>query len=253
MRPNHVKTLWSQNKPVVCGWINTDATLIAEIYGQSGMEAVLIDMQHGTTSMQELPKMLQAVSATPAMPFVRPTSIQPAEIMKVLDMGAYGLIVPLVDNAEQAQRFVHAACYPPRGARSFGPARGRLYGGDDYVDHANDTVIKLPMIETLEGYKNHRDIINVDGVDGVFIGPADLAFALGGTPGPEGTDKNLEEAIRSVRAACHEAGKKIGIFCLSANGAKRRINEGFDLVAPSNDTYVIASSLAQIMAEIKDQ
>lgn len=252
MRPNNVKKLWSQNKPVICGWIDTDSSLIAEMYGQSGMEAVLIDMQHGMTSMQSLPNMLQAVSATPAMPIVRPTSIQPAEIMKILDMGAYGLIVPLVDNAEQARSFVHAACYPPQGSRSFGPIRGRLYGGADYFDHANETVIKLPMIETVDGYKNHREIIDVDGVDGVFIGPADLAIALGGKPGPEGTNDKLEDAISEIREACHAAGKKIGIFCMSGKGAKLRIDQGFDLVAPSNDAYLVSNGLAQTMADIND-
>ena len=252
MRPNTVKTLWSQNKTVVCGWVGSDSTLIAEMYGHSGMEAVLVDMQHGLTSLQNLPQMLQAISATPAMPFVRPTSIQPAEIMKVLDMGAYGLVAPLIDNAEQARQFVDAACYPPAGSRSFGPARGRLYGGDDYLDKANDTVVKLPMIETVEGYENHKDIINVDGVDGVFIGPADLALALGGKPGPEGTNPALEDAIRNVQEACHAAGKKVGIFCLSAQGAKMRMDEGFDLVAPSNDMYVMSSSLAKIMNDIRE-
>ena len=252
MRPNTVKTLWSQNKTVICGWVGSDSTLIAEMYGHSGMEAVLIDMQHGLTSMQNLPHMLQALSATPAMPFVRPTSIQPAEIMKVLDLGAYGLVAPLIDNADQARQFVDAACYPPDGSRSFGPARGRLYGGNDYADHANDTIVKLPMIETVEGYNNHKDIINVDGVDGVFIGPADLALALGGKPGPEKTNDKLENAIQEVREACHAAGKKVGIFCMSAHGAKLRIDEGFDLVAPSNDMYVVSSSLSQIMTEIKD-
>lgn len=250
MRPNMVKNLWAENKPVICGWVNSDSTLIAEIYGHSGMHAVLVDMQHGLTDLQNLPQMLQAISATPAVPFVRPASIAPAEIMKVLDMGAYGLIVPLVDTAEQARTFVDAARYPPLGSRSFGPARARLFGGADYAAHANETVVKLPMIETALGYQNHLEIINTDGVDGVFVGPSDLAIALGGTPVAEGENEELETAILSVREACHDAGKKAGIFCSGASGALLRIEQGFDLVVPSNDAYIISQHLAQTMTEL---
>ena len=109
MLPNSVKSLWSQNKTSSCGWVSCDSPLIAETMGQSGLDAVVVDMQHGMTDLQSLPAMLTALATTAATPLVRLASGAPAEIMKALDAGAYGLICPLVNTAEQAEALVASA------------------------------------------------------------------------------------------------------------------------------------------------
>ena len=179
MRPNSVKLLWSQNKTASCGWVSCDSPLIAETMGQSGLDAVVVDMQHGMTDLQSLPAMLTALATTAATPFVRLASGAPAEVMKALDAGTYGLICPLVNTAEQAEAFVASASYPPRGGRSFGPFRAKYYAGDGYLEHANDTIVTMAMIETSEGFQNLEAILAVEGLDAVFVGPADLALNFG--------------------------------------------------------------------------
>ena len=204
---------------------------------------MVVDMQHGMTDLQSLPAMLTALATTAATPFVRLASGAPSEVMKALDSGAYGLICPLVNNAEQAETLVAAASYPPRGGRSFGPFRAKYYGGDGYLDHANDTIVTMAMIETSEGFKNLDEILAVEGLDGVFIGPADLALNFGYPPGPEQAYEQLEHAMATILEQSHNVGKHVGIFCSTGAGAALRKSQGFDLVVPSNDTYALARLL----------
>ena len=243
MRPNSVKTLWAQQQTATCGWVSCDSPLIAEAMGQAGLDAVAVDMQHGMTDLQSLPAMLTAIATTQATPMVRLASGAPHEIMKALDAGAYGLICPLVNTAKQAEDLVDAASYPPRGGRSFGPFRARYYGGADYLDHANDSLLTLAMIETSEGYETLDAILAVEGLDGVFVGPSDLALNFGYKPAAEIAYDPLEEAMASVLARTHQVGKHAGIFCSSGAGARLRKTQGYDLVVPSNDTYALGTLL----------
>jgi 4-hydroxy-2-oxoheptanedioate aldolase len=113
--------------------------------------------------------------------------------MKILDAGCYGVICPMISNREEAEKFVKACMYPPKGNRSFGPIRGLLYGGADYGEHANDEIIKLAMIETKEALGNLDKIMSTPNLDGIYIGPADLSLAIGAKPGfdnPEGSSKS---------------------------------------------------------------
>ena len=252
MRQNSVKSLWSQNKTASCGWVSCDSPLIAETMGQSRLDAVVVDMQHGMTDLQSLPAMLTALATTAATPFVRLASGAPAEVMKALDAGAYGLICPLVNTAEQAEALVASASYPPRGGRSFGPFRAKYYAGDGYLEHANDTVLTMAMIETSEGFQNLDAILAVEGLDAVFVGPADLALNFGYTPGPEQAYDPLEQAMATILEQSHKVGKHVGIFCSNGAGAALRKSQGFDLVVPSNDTYALARLLKAEIDLIND-
>ena len=134
-------------------------------------------------------QIFQAISTTDVVPMARLNWNEPGQIMKVLDYGAYGIICPMVSNREQAEKFVQACLYPPKGYRSFGPTRGFMYGGSDYVDHANDEILKIAMIETKQALQELDKIMSTKGIDGVYIGPADLSLAIGEKPGfdkPEG-------------------------------------------------------------------
>ncbi|MFK0274088.1 HpcH/HpaI aldolase/citrate lyase family protein [Ensifer sp. NPDC090286] len=243
MRNNNIRDVWAKGETVVSAWLSIGNAYTAEIAGWSGYDCVLVDLQHGMTDIQTMISMLQAISATPATPIVRVPSCDPAVIMKSLDAGAFGIICPMINSAEEAKAFVAATRYPPLGTRSFGPARGLLYGGADYFAHADNAIVRLGMIETREGLEALDEIVAVDGLDGIFVGPNDLGLALGkGTLG-DPTDETVREAILRCLAAAKAHGKHAGIFCPSSAVAARRSNEGFDFVVPNSDANLLKSAL----------
>ena len=138
-----------------------------------GWDSLTIDMQHGVIDYPNALQMLQAISTTDVTPLARVNWNEPGQIMKILDAGAYGIICPMVSNRAQAEKFVQACMYPPKGYRSFGPTRGFMYGGNDYVDHANDEILKIAMIETKEALNELDKIMKTPDLDGVYIGPSD--------------------------------------------------------------------------------
>jgi 4-hydroxy-2-oxoheptanedioate aldolase len=196
------------------------------------------------TDVQAMIGMLQAISATPATPLVRVPSREPPLIMKALDAGAYGLVCPMINTVAEATAFVMATRYPPKGTRSFGPARGLLYGGADYFECADDTIIRLAMIETEEGLAAVEAICAVDGLDGIFVGPNDLGLALDKGTSVDPTDPEVVGAIELCRRAAGHLGKHAGIFCPSGTVAARRIAEGFDFVVPNSDANLLKSAIA---------
>ncbi|RVQ64620.1 2,4-dihydroxyhept-2-ene-1,7-dioic acid aldolase [Croceicoccus ponticola] len=244
MRPNTLRRLKAEGKPIVNAWLSIGAPYAAEAIAHQGFDAATIDCQHGMIGFDTAIAMLQAVSSTPAIPMVRPSGLAPAEIMRFLDAGSYGVICPMISTADDAARLVAACRYPPKGVRSFGPARGMLYGGADYLDHANDEILVLAMIETREGLDNLDTILDVEGLDGIYVGPNDLGLALGHRPLNEPEDGPVAEAIEHVRAATNVRGLISGIFCSNGTAAAMRVAQGFDLVTPGNDAALLRATMA---------
>jgi 4-hydroxy-2-oxoheptanedioate aldolase len=169
----------------------------------------------------------------------------PGDVMRALDAGAYGVICPNVDTVEDCQRFVGACRYPPQGYRSVGPKRGLLYGGPDYMLHANDTVLTIIQIETLTGLKNVDDIARVPGLDMLYVGPSDLGLSLGREPRQNQTDPVVMEAVDRILAAAHRAGLKAGMHGTSAEYAAQMIERGFDFVTVISDENLLARGKAE--------
>lgn len=248
MRVNNLKTALAENRPVVNGWLAIPSSYSAEIMGHQGYDAVTVDLQHGMIDFASALAMLQALSATPAVPLVRVADDTPAQIMRVLDAGAYGVICPMISTPDQARRFVSACRYSPEGIRSFGPARGLLYGGADYPQHANREILTLAMIETREGLANIDAILDTDGLDGVFIGPNDLSLTLTGAASAESKHPDMLAAIERVVSRCREKRKTAGIFCTSGAAAAQRIAEGFNFVTPANDVMQLGRASREAIA-----
>ncbi|MDX6022135.1 aldolase/citrate lyase family protein [Scandinavium sp. V105_16] len=248
MRVNNVKKALAEKRPVVNGWLAIPSSYSAEIMGHQGYDAVTVDLQHGMIDFASALTMLQALSATPAVPLVRVADNTPAQIMRVLDAGAYGVICPMISTPEQARQFVSACRYSPEGIRSFGPARGLLYGGADYPQHANREILTLAMIETREGLANIDAILDTDGLDGVFIGPNDLSLTLTGAASAESTHPEMLAAIEWVVSRCREKHKIAGIFCTSGAAAAQRIAEGFNVVTPANDVMQLGRASREAIA-----
>ncbi len=235
MRDNKVKAICGAGGAAVTGWLGAASPYIAEVTGHLGFDCVTIDMQHGMLGIETAIACMQALSATPAMPMVRVPASDPAIIMHVLDAGAYGVICPMISTAEEAARFVDACLYPPLGSRSFGAQRGFLYGGSDYVDHANNQILKLAMIETAQGIENFEAILAMPHLDGIYIGPNDFSLALGGKPSCEPVEPHVTEAIERIVKGTRAAGKICGIFSSDGKAAARRAGQGFNFLTPGGD------------------
>lgn len=246
MRANVIQKRLRAGQPVINGWLSIPASYAAEGMGHAGFHSVTVDMQHGMIGFADALHMLQALSSTPATPLVRVSQLDGPEIMRALDAGSYGVICPMISSASEAAALVSACRYPPVGTRSFGPARGLLYGGVDYVEHANDTIMAIPMIETVDAVANIDAIVAVKGVDMIYIGPNDTALAFDGQV--VGARTRAEAAIAHVLARARIAGIATGIFCADAEDARRRLAQGFDLVTPGNDMSLLKAAASRAVA-----
>jgi len=240
MRPNRVRQLLEAGDLAVTAWLSTGSPYTAEVLGHCGYDAVAVDLQHGMFGVDSAIACLQAVSSTPAVPLVRCRSNDAEDIGHLLDAGAYGVICPAVDTADAAARFVAACRYPPTGRRSFGPARGLLYGGRDYLDHADSTVLAIAMIESLDAVEALDDIVAVDGLDAVYVGPNDLAVAGGYEMLGENLPTSpLAEVLKHVVDRSRAAGRPAGIFAPTAEQAVLFQSWGYQLIAPGNDVGLL--------------
>lgn len=251
MRPNPIRGLLNAGKPIINAWLSIPSTYLAEGAGHQGFDSITVDLQHGMLGFETTVGMLQAISATPAVPMVRAPSNAAADIMHLLDAGAYGIICPLISNADDTAKFVAACRYPPAGNRSFGPARGKLYGGTNYFEKANDEILAIPMIETAEALENIDEILAVPGVDMIYIGPNDLALDLGERPGADATASRTSDAIAHLIARAKSADIPLGIFCNDAETAMSRIREGIDLVTPGNDFAILTNAMQAAVSKIR--
>ncbi|MBO6789423.1 MAG: 2,4-dihydroxyhept-2-ene-1,7-dioic acid aldolase [Dinoroseobacter sp.] len=250
MRPNQIRTRLEAGETVVNAWLSIPSSYSAEGVGHSGVHSVTVDMQHGMLDFSDALPMLQAISATPATPLVRVPNLDPAQIMRLLDAGAYGVICPMISTPQQAAELVSACRYPPNGKRSFGPSRSLLYGGPDYVTKADETVMVIPMIETAEAVERIEDILAVDGIDLIYLGPNDLAFELDGHVGfPR---PKSEMALVHVLDAANRHGVPAGIFCDSAEEARSRATAGFRFVTPGTDFAHLTRSMREAVGVLMD-
>jgi 4-hydroxy-2-oxoheptanedioate aldolase len=201
--------------------------------------------------MAKATDMILAIEHGGAEPLVRVQSNNAADIMKLVDLGAYGVIAPMIETASEAEALASALHYPPRGTRSYGPRRPPYRFGADYVAAASASVVSMAMIETQRGLENLNAILAVDGIDGVFIGPADLALALGSAAKPDSNDPVVVEAVATILVNAHAANKRAGIFCASASFARSKLAEGFDLVTMMPDLPALVASAKASLAEAR--
>jgi 4-hydroxy-2-oxoheptanedioate aldolase len=240
MRPNKLKELVRSGQPAFNAWLSIPSSYSAEVLGHQGFDSVTVDLQHGMIGFDAAVPMLQAISSTPAVPMVRVSKNDYALVMQLLDAGAYGVICPMISSVKEAQDFVSYCRYPPTGQRSFGPARGLLFGGTDYAAHANQEILAFAMLETREAVAHAEAILSVDGLDGIYVGPNDLCLSYGVPPVAESKEPAIVECIGHLAAMSKQKGKISGIFCSSGEGAAQRISEGFDIVTPGNDVGLLS-------------
>lgn len=251
MRANNVRSIWQEGKAVINGWCAIPSSFSAEVMAHQGFDSVTVDLQHGIVHYDSAVPMLQAISTTKAVPMCRVPWLEEGIIMKMLDAGVYGVICPMINTKEDAERLVASCRYPPKGYRSFGPARAAMYGGADYAAEANATVLAIGMIETGDGLANLEEILQVPGLDAVYVGPSDLGLALGGIPTLDQTDPKVVEQIMHILARCKEHGVRAGIHCGSSSYAAKMVKEGFDLVTLSADARILGAAAAAMVQEMR--
>lgn len=248
MRENALLAAWREGRQTIGCWLSLGNAYSAEALAQLGFDYMCIDLQHGLVDYHDLTYMLPAISNGNTTPLVRVPWNEPYEIMKALDAGAYGVIVPLVNNREDAEKAVAACRYPPDGNRSFGPIRGALYGGRGYAAHANEHMACIAMIETQEGLRNLDEILATPGLDGIYVGPADLALALGMPALGDTDDAGHMETVLRILESGHNHGVPVGIHTSSLDYCQKRLAAGFDFVTLGSDAGFMTRAAAGELA-----
>lgn len=244
MRDNRLRTLWRQDRAAVNGWLTLPGTLIAETMAHQGWDSLTVDLQHGAIDYPAALGMLTAIATTDTVPLVRVPWLEPGIIMKLLDAGAYGVICPMINDRSEAERLVEYSKYPPRGGRSFGPVRATLYAGDDYVEQANDTLVSFAMIETRRALDNLDEILSVEGLDAIYVGPADLSLALGHAPGFDREEPEIVAVLEHILERARAHGVMAGLHNGSPEYARRMIERGFRFVSLGTDARLLAAAAA---------
>lgn len=234
-RENTVKRSLEAGGRAFNAWCSIGSGYVAEVIARLGFDSVTIDLQHGAIDYDTAFQMLQAISTTPAMPMVRVPWNNPALLMKLLDAGAYGLICPMINTRAEAEALVGACRYPPLGYRSFGPNRAVQYAGADYWRHADREVLLLAMIETRRGFANLDEILAVDGLDGVYVGPGDLSLSFGAEPSMTPDDPVVASAIATIATAAAARSRIAAIHTDGPETARRRFAEGYRLCTLQSD------------------
>ncbi len=252
MRKKKIKKIFADGKAVINGWLQIPNSFSAEVMAHQGWDSLTIDMQHGVVDYPNALQMLQAISTTDVVPMARVNWNEPGQIMKILDAGAYGIICPMVSNREEAEKFVQACLYPPLGYRSFGPIRGLLYGGPDYGKNANNEILKFAMIETKEALDKLDEIMSTPGLDGIYIGPADLSLAVGQEPGFDRGEKDpVYPYIMKILDHAKKNNIIPGIHNATPEYAEKMIKKGFQLVTVGADQRFMSSGAKKVMEKLK--
>ncbi len=251
MRDNRLRTLWQNDEPVINGWLALANSFSAEVMAHQGWDSLTIDLQHGVVDYQAMVGMLQAISTTPTVPIVRVPWLEPGILMKALDAGAYGVICPMVNTADDAARLVAWTHYAPQGTRSFGPVRALYYGGADYPTHANRTITVFAMIETAQALDNLDAILSVEGLDAIYVGPSDLSLALGCKPVFDDVDPKVAQAIDHVVARAKAHGIVAGIHNGRPDVALSRIAKGFRFVTLGSDARLLAAGSQGLLSAMR--
>jgi 4-hydroxy-2-oxoheptanedioate aldolase len=244
MFENKLKKRLAEGRPAINGWLSIGNAFTAEIIAAQGYDSVTIDIQHGALDYSSVLPMFQAMRASAVTPMARVPWREPGIIMKALDAGAQGIICPMINSAGEAAEFVSYMRYPPHGQRSFGPTRATFaYNG--YGLSASAEVLAFAMIETQEGVENLESIAATPGLDGIYIGPADLTIGTQEgrlAPGFDREEPEMIDLIRHIQSVCSKNNILACLHCGTPEYAAKAISWGFNLTTVSGDSRLLAAA-----------
>ena len=251
---NKLKQRWQQGKATINGWLAIPSGFSAEVMAQAGWDSVTVDLQHGVQDYLSMVGCFQAMQVHPIVPLVRVPWNEPGIIGKVLDGGAYGVICPMINTAGQAEAFVSSCMYPPRGTRSNGPIRCGIYGqASSYQKTANEEVLCIPMIETQQAVDNIAAILDVPGIDAIYVGPSDLSFSLGMEPKADREEAQILRIYDKLIAETSRRGIFAGIHCNATSYAARMIGMGFRYVTIMNDSGLLITAARAAIKALREE
>jgi 4-hydroxy-2-oxoheptanedioate aldolase len=245
---NNLKTLLRSGKTAYGVWCTLGSPLAVEVCSFEELDYVCVDLQHGVAGFDGVLPMLMAADSRRVTPLVRALRNEPAELGKLLDAGAEGVVVPMIGSPEEAATAVSGCRYPPSGTRSIGPFRAGMYLNQARPTAVNDEVLCLVMIETTAAVQRIDEICSVDGLDGIYIGPSDLAVSMGNAPGFEPLPREHGQVLETIRRATTKAGLICGIHCTNTEAARRAAEQGFNMVTISTDLSLLRAALRESVA-----
>ncbi len=249
---NLLKQKLKQGKKTAGSWLGLASPLASEIVGRSGFDWVIIDMEHGPGDIMTLISQLQAISGSDVSPIVRVPWNDFVIIKRVLDAGAHGLIIPYVNTREEAVAAVRACKYPPEGIRGIaGSTRAAWFNqfAKNYFPNANNEILIITQVETRTAVDNLDDILEVSGIDGIFIGPMDLATSLGHMYNPSPSE--VQSVIAEVEGKVKKTDKFLGTISKDWEQAKQLFDRGYQLISLMADGNALAAIAAEKVAEFR--
>ncbi|MGE5627570.1 MAG: HpcH/HpaI aldolase family protein [Solirubrobacterales bacterium] len=241
---------------VIGTFFNLGGNTAAEALGISGLDFFIVDCEHGPFDVESSMDFIRAAEPKGITPLVRIKDITRASVLKMLDIGAKGLIVPCVETAEQVKQLVEYGKYYPKGKRGFAFSRAGEFGFaefaediNEYFNTCNDKTMIIPQCETMGCLENIEEITNIDGIDGIFVGPYDLSIAMG-KPG-QFSDPDFINALNRIVKACRDAGKFVLIYAGDSTTSRKYIENGFNGVAVGMDVVIYINAFKNIINEIR--
>jgi 4-hydroxy-2-oxoheptanedioate aldolase len=252
--PTFRQALDAAERPLVGMWVCSGSPLVAEICAGSGLDWLLIDAEHSPNGLESLLAQLQAVSSYRVTPLVRPPSGDPVAVKQYLDLGAQNLLVPMIDTAEQAAEMVRAVSYPPAGTRGVGSALARASRWnrvEDYLLRARDTVSLFVQIESTQAVQNIEAIVATAGIDGIFVGPSDLAASMG-VLGRQDHPDVVDAVLRCIGVA-NAAGLSVGVNAFAPALAQRYLRAGVNFILVGADVQLLARGSEKLAADYLEE
>jgi len=243
---------WAKGKPVFGGWAALPCAFGAELMCVPGVDYVCIDQQHGLVDYPAMVAMLRAIEGRGVVALTRVPANVTWLIGKALDAGIQGVIVPMVNDREEAAAAVAACRYAPKGVRSFGPVRAQMVMDTRDISVVGDGVLCFVMVETREAVERIDEIASTPGLDGIYIGPADLALGMGLPPNLDKEEPEHVAAVNRILEACKRHGIVAGIQCGSGRSAKKYAERGFGLVTFTKDSNLIPSAVDREIAAARE-
>lgn len=253
MSVEDLRELWAGDRVALNAWLTLDGTASAGAVSAAGFDAVTLDLQHGAAEPSAAPGIIDAIERSGATPFVRLHWNEPASIMRTLDIGARGLICPTIGSREEAERLVMWSRYPPAGTRSYGPVRSAFGAGADQVRGASDGVLVFAMIETASAAGQIDAIAGTPGLDGLYVGPADLSLGLGLGTFADLRDPALLEVLERVVAAAGRFGIVPGIHAPGVDGVAEMAELGFRFIGAAVDSDLLETAASSALGATRSR
>jgi 2-keto-3-deoxy-L-rhamnonate aldolase RhmA len=247
----HLKDRLKDGETLLGTWVTIGHTDVPDIMEALGFDWIVLDSEHAPLGPEALSSMIQAVDDTRVCPMVRVGAIDQYLVKSSLDMGAHGIVFPLVNSAEQARAAVSYTKYPPDGVRGVAPRKAADYGlsFEDYVKSANEMTVVVAQVETAEAVSRIDEILSTSGIDVAFVGPTDLTYSMG-LLGDRSNTRVLE-AMRSVVRACGRHDRVPGVLAATPGEARRDVELGFRFVGLGSDTRFMISGAREFIASVR--